>query len=139
MPKGISKDDPDYEEKRAKNNEAIRKSREKKKKEKEDVQEQVNKLKEENGQIEGQILSMQGQIDVLKEVIKQHAAKKGPNQEGATSSIQQPVQQQQPSPVQQQQQEQYVTIDVSNIAPNQLFNLQDVANQQFPEDFLEED
>jgi len=73
MSKSISKEDPDYEEKRRKNNEAIRKSREKQKQKQKETQAQVDALKQENQQYEGQIKELEGQMEMLKGIFKAHA------------------------------------------------------------------
>jgi len=73
MPKGISKEDPDYEEKRKKNNEAIRKSRQKAKEKQKKTQEQVENLRKENQVVEEKIKSMEGQLELLKGIFKAHA------------------------------------------------------------------
>jgi len=74
MPKGIKKEDPDYLEKRKKNNEAIRKTRLKQKQKQQETQEQVNNLKEENQRVESKIREMEGQLNVLKDIFKSHTA-----------------------------------------------------------------
>jgi len=73
MSKSISKEDPEYEEKRRKNNEAIRKSREKQKQKQKETQAQVDALKQENQQYEGQIKELEGQMEMLKGIFKAHA------------------------------------------------------------------
>lgn len=86
MPKGISKDDPDYEEKRRRNNEAIRKSREKAKQKQKETQAQVDALKLENSDVEGQIKEMEGQLEILKGIFKAHASQPSSGQQAATAA-----------------------------------------------------
>eukprot|EP00088_Acartia_fossae_P058790 TRINITY_DN6923_c0_g2_i1.p1 TRINITY_DN6923_c0_g2~~TRINITY_DN6923_c0_g2_i1.p1 ORF type:complete len:126 (-),score=37.59 TRINITY_DN6923_c0_g2_i1:4-381(-) len=85
--KGISPNDPDYHEKRIKNNQAIRRSRAKKKAETENMENQVKDLKEENAQLEGKIKQAEGRMDMLKAIIKAHNSK---NQDNPNQSAQMP-------------------------------------------------
>jgi len=117
MSKGIKKDDPDYEEKRRRNNEAIKKSREKAKKKQSETQAQVDALKKENERVEGQIKTMEGQLEVMKGILKAHAAAPptGPPSASHPSSL--------PGAPSSQQQQQQQSVD--NLIKN-LLNQADV-------------
>ncbi|KAG5666846.1 hypothetical protein PVAND_014856 [Polypedilum vanderplanki] len=72
-------DDPVYAEKRARNNEAVRKSRDKSKKKAEETMARVQKLKEENKKLEGKIDEQKKTKKFLKDLFLQQTTAKMQN------------------------------------------------------------
>merc|ERR1719430_1598288 len=71
--KQMDKEDPEYLEKRAKNNEAIKKSREKARAKAKDTQQKVDHLKKDNKRLEDKITVLGQEMQFLKEVFLAHA------------------------------------------------------------------
>jgi len=76
--KQIDKEDPEYLEKRAKNNEAIKKSREKARAKAKDTQTKVDHLKKDNKRLEDKITVLGQEMQFLKEVFLAHAGAQNP-------------------------------------------------------------
>jgi len=76
MPKAskqLDKNDPEYLEKRKRNNEAIKKSREKAKAKAEETQKKVNELKSDNKRLEDKISVLGKEMQFLKDIFLAHA------------------------------------------------------------------
>ena len=72
-PKQVNKNDPEYLEKRKKNNEAIKKSREKAKAKAEETQRKVETLKKDNKMLEDKISVLGQEMQFLKDIFLAHA------------------------------------------------------------------
>merc|ERR1712013_652428 len=70
--------DPEYLEKRAKNNEAIKKSREKARAKAKETQQKVDHLKKDNKRLEDKITVLGQEMQFLKEVFLAHAGAQNP-------------------------------------------------------------
>ena len=82
--KSIDKNDPEYLEKRKRNNEAIRKSREKAKAKASETGEKVDFYKKDNKRLEDKISVLGQEMQFLKDIFLAHAAT--PNSEKATQA-----------------------------------------------------
>jgi len=78
-----SKDDPEYLAKRAKNNEAIKRSREKARQKASETKEKVDALKSDNKELEDKITALGQEMKFLKDVFIAHASN---SSNGAASS-----------------------------------------------------
>merc|ERR1711934_945846 len=78
-----SKDDPEYLAKRAKNNEAIKRSREKARQKANETKEKVDALKSDNKELEDKITALGQEMKFLKDVFIAHASN---SSNGAASS-----------------------------------------------------
>merc|ERR1712047_175621 len=88
MPKeksNLSKDDPEYLAKRAKNNEAIKRSREKARQKANETKEKVDALKCDNKELEDKISALGQEMKFLKDVFIAHAGN-GSNSAATASS-----------------------------------------------------
>merc|ERR1719317_1184834 len=74
----MDKEDPEYLEKRAKNNEAIKKSREKARAKAKETQQKVDHLKKDNKRLEDKITVLGQEMQFLKEVFLAHAGAQNP-------------------------------------------------------------
>ena len=72
VPKHLNKEDPEYQKKRDKNNEAIKKTRAKAKAKSKETETKLEKLKTENKELENQINVLGQQMDFLKDVYHTH-------------------------------------------------------------------
>ena len=72
-PKQVDKNDPEYLEKRKRNNEAIKKSREKAKAKAEETQRKVETLKKDNKMLEDKISVLGQEMQFLKDIFLAHA------------------------------------------------------------------
>merc|ERR1712014_424115 len=70
--KQVDKDDPEYKEKRARNNEAIKKSREKARAKAKYTQQKVDDLKKDNKRLEDKINVLGQEMQFLKDVFLAH-------------------------------------------------------------------
>lgn len=77
------KDDPEYLAKRAKNNEAIKRSREKARQKASETKEKVDALKSDNKELEDKITALGQEMKFLKDVFIAHASN---TSDGAASS-----------------------------------------------------
>jgi len=82
-----SKDDPEYLAKRAKNNEAIKRSREKARAKASETKEKVDALKGDNKELEDKITALGQEMKFLKDVFIAHASN---SSNGAASSAANP-------------------------------------------------
>jgi len=71
--KEITKDDPMYKEKRNKNNDAVKKSRQKTKVKSEETMKKVSRLKKENEELEERIQLLSKELTFLKDIFLSHA------------------------------------------------------------------
>jgi len=71
--KEITKDDPMYKEKRDKNNDAVKRSRQKTKQKCEETMKKVNLLKNENETLEERIKLLSKELTFLKDIFLEHA------------------------------------------------------------------
>ena len=76
-PKQVDKNDPEYLEKRKRNNEAIKKSREKAKQKAEETQKKVDVLKKDNKRLEDKINVLGQEMQFLKDIFLAHAGTNG--------------------------------------------------------------
>ena len=82
-PKALDKNDPEYLEKRKRNNEAIKKSREKARAKAEETQKRVTELKTDNKRLEDKINVLGKEMQFLKDIFIAHA---GANKEVSKAS-----------------------------------------------------
>ena len=68
----VDKSDPKYEERRRKNNEAIRKTRAKAKAKQEQTQQRLTSLKKENDDLEARIRDLAAQLQLMKNILEAH-------------------------------------------------------------------
>merc|ERR1711976_251458 len=68
----VDKSDPKYEEKRKKNNEAIRRTRAKAKAKQEETQSRIIFLKNENEKLECRVQDMSAQMNMMREILEAH-------------------------------------------------------------------
>ena len=80
--KQVDKDDPEYLERRKKNNEAIRKSRDKAKAKASETSEKVDYFKKDNKRLEDKISVLGQEMQFLKEIFLAHAS--NPNSDKAS-------------------------------------------------------
>ena len=76
-PKQVDKNDPEYLEKRKRNNEAIKKSREKAKQKAEETQKKVDILRKDNKRLEDKINVLGQEMQFLKDIFLAHAGTNG--------------------------------------------------------------
>jgi len=76
-PKQVDKNDPEYLEKRKRNNEAIKKSREKAKQKAEETQKRVDILRKDNKRLEDKINVLGQEMQFLKDIFLAHAGANG--------------------------------------------------------------
>lgn len=76
-PKQVDKNDPEYLEKRKRNNEAIKKSREKAKQKAEETQKKVDILRKDNKRLEDKINVLGQEMQFLKDIFLAHAGANG--------------------------------------------------------------
>lgn len=76
-PKQVDKNDPEYLEKRKRNNEAIKKSREKAKQKAEETQKRVDILRKDNKRLEDKISVLGQEMQFLKDIFLAHAGANG--------------------------------------------------------------
>jgi len=69
----VSPSDPHYTEKRAKNNDAVKKSREKTRQKAKETMEKVSQLKQENEMLEERIKLLAKELNFLKDIFMAHA------------------------------------------------------------------
>ena len=84
--KQVDKEDPEYLERRKKNNEAIRKSREKSKAKATETSEKVEYFKKDNKRLEDKISTLGQEMQFLKEIFLAHAS--NPNSGKASQASQ---------------------------------------------------
>ena len=70
--RSVDKSDPKYEEKRKKNNEAIRKTRAKAKAKQEETQSRIIFLKNENEKLECRVQDMSAQMKMMRDILEEH-------------------------------------------------------------------
>ena len=71
-PRRFDKSDPDYEEKRRKNNEAIRRTRAKAKAKQEETLNRLTSIKQENDELEMKISSLGSQLSMMRDILEAH-------------------------------------------------------------------
>ena len=76
-PKQVDKNDPEYLEKRKRNNEAIKKSREKARQKSEETQKKVDSLRKDNKRLEDKINVLGQEMQFLKDIFLAHASANG--------------------------------------------------------------
>ena len=82
--KQVDKEDPEYLERRKKNNEAIRKSREKSKAKASETSDKVDYFKKDNKRLEDKISVLGQEMQFLKEIFLAHAS--NPNSDKASQA-----------------------------------------------------
>ena len=71
-PRRFDKSDPNYEEKRRKNNEAIRRTRAKAKAKQEETLHRLTTIKQENEELEMKISSLSSQLSMMRDILEAH-------------------------------------------------------------------
>ena len=79
----FDKSDPNYEEKRRKNNEAIRRTRAKAKAKQEETLNRLTSIKQENDELERKISSLGSQLTMMRDILEAHNS----SQETTSTSV----------------------------------------------------